>query len=80
MRGWLNWACDVVMAVAAVELIVAPHWPWFQATLTSPDGDPMEPSGTVTGLYGHGSLWVVTWIAVGQLVSAKRVSAPVRAA
>jgi hypothetical protein len=70
MRGWLNWACDAVMAVAAVAVIVAPHWPWFQATLTRPDLDGMlmEPSGTATGLYGHGSLWVATGIAVVQLV------------
>ena len=49
---------------------MAVHWPWFQATITSPDSDgaAMEPSGAATGLYGHGSLWVATGIAVAQLV------------
>lgn len=70
MRGWLNWACDAVMAAAAAALIVAPHWPWLRATLTPPDPDGVVllPRGTATGLYAHGSLWVVTGIAVVQLL------------
>lgn len=60
--------CDTLIAAAATLIIIAAHWPWFQATLTPPDpaGLVMEPRGTATGLYAHGSLWITTGIAVVQ--------------
>ena len=69
-RKRLTGACDTLIAAAAVLMIVAVHWPWFQATITPPDmvGLVMAPSGTATGLYADsGPLWAATWIAAVQL-------------
>jgi len=69
---WLRAACDAFVAVAAVLMIVAPRWVWFQATLTYlPGGGGLVPapsSGPATGLYAHPSLWVVVGFAAVQLV------------
>ena len=69
---WLRTACDAFVAVAAVLVIVAPRWVWFQATLTyTGDGQsgwvPAPPSGRATGVYAHPSLWVVVGLAAVQI-------------
>jgi hypothetical protein len=66
-RERLTGACDTLIAVAAVLIVVAVHWPWAQATLTPPEPDVMQSPGQATGLYAHASLWAVTGIAVLQL-------------
>jgi hypothetical protein len=66
-RERLTGACDTLIAIAAVLTIAATHWPWVQATLTTTDPDMMELPGQATGLYAHGSLWIVTGIAALQL-------------
>lgn len=49
--------------------LIAPHWPWFLATLVPDLGDEVQaPDGPATGLYAHPSLWVATGVAAGQLV------------
>ena len=66
-RERLTGACDTLIAIAAVLIIVAAHWPWANATLTPPEPDVMQSPGQATGLYAHASLWAVTGIAVVQL-------------
>jgi hypothetical protein len=70
-RTWLAGCLDVIAAAAAVAVIVAPHWPWYVATLTPPDPDGIPflhvPSGTATGISAHQTLWVVTALAAAQL-------------
>ena len=70
-RMWLTRCFDVITAAAAVAVIVAPHWPWFVATLTPADPDSIPflhaPSGTATGISAHPTLWAVTALAVAQL-------------
>jgi hypothetical protein len=68
----LRVAFDTLIAVAAVLTIVAPRWPWFNATLlplwpNDGDGPPMAPQGVATGLYAHGSLRVAAGVAAVQL-------------
>jgi len=65
----LTGACDALIALAAVLIITAAHWPWAQATLSSTDPywTEMALSGEATGLRAHPSLWAVTAIAVLQL-------------
>jgi hypothetical protein len=65
-RERLTAACDTLIAVGAVLIIAAAHWPWAQAKLTSTDPywTEMALSGEVTGLRAHGSMWLVTGIAV----------------
>ena len=63
-RERLTGACDTLIAVAAVLVIVAVHWPWARATLTPPEPDVMQSPGQATGLCAHPSLWAVTAIAV----------------
>jgi hypothetical protein len=70
--AWLRAACDTLVAVAAVLLIVAPHWVWFRATLTydpnSQQGWAHAPSGgPATGVYAHPSLWAVVGLAAVQV-------------
>jgi hypothetical protein len=70
---WLRAACDALVAVAAVLMIVAPRWVWFRATLTYDPGSdqgwvPAPSSGPATGLYAHPTLWVVVGLAAVQLV------------
>jgi hypothetical protein len=67
-RKRLTRSFDALLAVAAVLTIMAPHWPWYVATQTPPGGNPIAPEGTATGLPAHPSLWVVTGLAVVQLV------------
>ena len=67
-RQRLTRSFDALLAVPGVLTIVAPHWPWYVATQTPPGGNPIAPEGTATGLSGHVSLWVVTGLAVVQLV------------
>lgn len=67
-RKRLTRSFDAILAIAAVLTIMAPHWPWYVATQTPPGGNPIAPEGTATGLSGHVSLWVVTGLAVVQLV------------
>jgi hypothetical protein len=67
----LNTACNAIIATAAVLTIMAPHWPWFLATLV-PDlgggcGEVRAPDGPATGLYAHASLWVAAGVAAAQL-------------
>jgi hypothetical protein len=59
---------DAVIAVAAVVVIAAPHLPWYVATQSPAEGNPVAPEGTATGLSGHETLWAVTVLAVVQLV------------
>jgi hypothetical protein len=68
-RTWLTGCFDAITAAAAVAVIVAPHWPWYVATLTppDPDGNVHAPSGTATGISAHVTLWAVTALAAAQL-------------
>ena len=67
-RARLNGACNALIAIAAGLTIIAPHWPWFLATLVPDLGDEVNaPDGPATGLYAHPSLWVTTGLAVAQL-------------
>jgi hypothetical protein len=67
-RRWLTRSFDTLLGIAAVLTILAPHWPWYVATQTPWDGNPMAPEGTATGLPAHPTLWAVTGLAVVQLV------------
>jgi hypothetical protein len=66
-RERLTGACDTLIAIAAVLIIVAAHWPWARATLRPSAPDVMQSPGQATGLYAHPSLWAVTAMAVLQL-------------
>ena len=66
-RERVTGACDTLIAIAAVLIIVAAHWPWANATITPPTPDVMQSPGQATGLYAHASLWAATGIAVVQL-------------
>ena len=67
-RKRLTRSFDALLAIAAVLTIMAPHWPWYVATQTPRSGNPIAPEGTATGLPAHPTLWVVTGLAVVQLV------------
>jgi hypothetical protein len=68
-RWRLTGACNMLIAVAAILVIAAVHWPWFLATQV-PDlaGEVQAPDGPATGLYAHPSLWVAVGVAAVQLV------------
>lgn len=67
-RARLSTACNALIAFAAVVTIIAPHWPWFLATLVPDLGDEVQaPDGPATGLYAHPSLWVAAGVAAAQL-------------
>jgi hypothetical protein len=66
-RERLTGACDTLIAIAAVLIIVAVHWPWAHATLTPPAPDVMKSPAQASGLYAHASLWAATAIAALQL-------------
>jgi len=58
---------DAITAAAAAAVIVAPHLPWYAATLNPPDDSVIAPSGTATGISAHPTLWAVTALAAAQL-------------
>jgi hypothetical protein len=67
-RAKLTAVCDMLVAITAVLTIMASLRPWFQATVEPPDpAGLMAPSGALTGVEAHASLWAAVGLAAAQI-------------